>query len=300
VLTEQSERVTRHRAPEMRLPRTFSPRGVQMSSRQAKVVGALALLIIAGLDYVTEAQLRVGVFYLVPVVLVAWFVGLRWGAAYACAAGSLSMGRMLMVGHLYSYPVYFCYEAAVTYAILLGANYLVATLRHAQNSLLKLARYDSLTGLVNRATFLERLDLELARHDRLARALSLVVLDCDDFKTVNDARGHLEGDRLLRVVGTTLRSALRKTDLACRLGGDEFAMLFPETDALTARRIIDGVIARLDKALSEHGWGTSFSVGVAVYEQVPATAEGALRGADGLMYDVKRRGKRGCKVEVLS
>jgi diguanylate cyclase (GGDEF)-like protein len=301
MLTEQSEGLTRDSAPRNRLaPHTYDvQRGVQLSSREAKLIGALALAIIASLDYVTEAQLRVGVFYLVPVVLVAWYVGLQWGAAYACVAGTLSVARMLMVGHLYSYPIYFCYEAAVTYAILLGANYLVATLRQAQNSLLKLARHDSLTGLVNRATFLERLELELARHRRLARPLSVVVLDCDDFKAVNDARGHLEGDRLLRVVGAALRSALRKTDLACRLGGDEFALLFPETDAATARTVIEGLRARLHKAISGHGWSTSFSAGVAVYENVPATAEAALKGADRLMYDVKRAGKRRYKLEVV-
>ena len=296
MLTEHPEGMTRHRlAPTA----SYRQGSVQLSSGQAKLVGALALLIIAGLDYITDAQLRVGIFYLLPVVLVAWYVGLRWGAAYACAAGTLSVARMLMVGHLYSYPVYFCYEAAVTYAILLGANDLVASLRRAQNSLLKLARHDSLTGLVNRATFLERLELELARHRRLARPLSVVVLDCDDFKAVNDARGHLEGDRLLRVMGTALRSALRKTDLACRLGGDEFALLFPETDATTVRNVMEALRARLHKATSGHGWTTSCSVGVAVYKAVPATAEAALKGADGLMYDVKRAGKRGYKLEIF-
>jgi diguanylate cyclase (GGDEF)-like protein len=300
MLIEQSEGVTRRRVPHRLLLRASrSQPGVQISSRQAKIAGALALVIIAGLDYATEAQLRVGVFYLVPVVFVAWYVGLRWGAAYACAAAALSVARMLMVGHLNSHPVYFCYEVTVAFAILLGANYLVASLRRAQDTLRKLARHDALTGLVNRATFLERLELELVRHRRLARPLSLVVLDCDDFKAVNDARGHLEGDRLLRVVGATLRSALRKTDLACRLGGDEFALLFPETDAASARRVIEGVIARLHKAISGDGWVTSFSAGIAVYEEVPATAEAALKDADRLMYDVKRAGKRGYKLEVV-
>jgi len=272
---------------------------VQISPRLAKFVGALALVVIAGLDYVTDAELRVGSLYLVPVVLVAWYVGSAWGAVYACAAAALSVPRMVMVGHLDSHPIYFYYEVAVTFAILLGANYLVASLRRAQDTLRKIARHDALTGLVNRATFLERLELELARHRRLACPLSLVVLDCDDFKAVNDTRGHVEGDRLLRVAGATLRTTLRKTDLACRLGGDEFALLFPETDAASARRVTDGVIARLDKAISERGWVTSFSAGVAVYERVPATAEAALKGADRLMYDVKRAGKRGYKVEVV-
>ena len=132
--------------------------------------------------------------------------------------------------------MYFYYEVTVTLLVLLSASYVVARFRQSQETLTTLARYDSLTGLANRATFLERLDLELARHRRFERPFSLAVLDCDDFKVVNDAHGHLEGDRLLQVAAATLRVALRKTDLACRLGGDEFAVLLPETDAAARSR----------------------------------------------------------------
>lgn len=272
---------------------------MHISQDQAKLVAALALAIIAGLDHLTDAELRLGVLYLVPVVLVAWYAGFSWGLVYACTASTLSAVRMLMVGHLQSHPLYFSYEVSATVAILFGANYLVASLQRAQNTLVKLARHDSLTGLVNRATFLERLELELARHRRVVRPLSLAILDCDDFKAINDTRGHVEGDQLLRVVGAVLRSSLRRTDLACRLGGDEFALLFPETDAANARKVVEGLMARLQGVISEGAWATSFSAGVAVYEEVPPTAEAALKGADRLMYDVKHGGKRGYKLEVV-
>jgi diguanylate cyclase (GGDEF)-like protein len=176
----------------------------------------------------------------------------------------------------------------------------VARFRQVQETLTTLARYDSLTGLANRANFLERLDLELARHRRFKRPLSLAIFDCDDFKAVNDAHGHLEGDRLLQVAAATLRAALRKTDLACRLGGDEFAVLLPETGADSAIKVIGAVIERLHEAISQGGWTASFSAGVGVYEGMPPSAEAALTSADRLMYDVKRAGKRGHKVEVFS
>lgn len=271
-----------------------------MSKNQATLVAAFALISIAGFDYVTDVELRVGMFYLVPVVFVAWSVGLKWGVAYACAASALSVGRGLIGGHPYSHHVYFYYEVSVTLVVLLGASYLVARLRKAQEILARLARHDSLTGLANRASFLERLDLELARQRRLQRPFSLAILDCDNFKAVNDTRGHLEGDRLLRLAAVTLEGALRKTDLACRLGGDEFAVLLPDTGADSAIKVINGVVARLHEALSQGGWAVSFSAGVGVYEAVPTSAEAALTRADRLMYDVKRDGKRGHKIEVFS
>ena len=267
---------------------------------QAKLIAALALLLIAGLDYVTDVELRVGLFYLLPVVFVAWSVGLRWGIAYACAASALLVGRGLLGGHPYSHPLYFAFEIAVTLVVLLSASYLVAKLRSAQETLSKLARHDSLTGLANRASFLERLDLELARHRRSQRPFSLAIFDGDDFKSVNDTRGHLEGDRLLRVAAATIQGTLRKTDLACRLGGDEFAVLLPDTDLENARLAMEAVMARLHESLSKDGWIATFSIGVGVfYQHVPASAEAALTSADRLMYDVKRAGKRGQKVEMV-
>ena len=271
-----------------------------MTKARAKLVGAVTLLAIAGVDYVTDVELRIGLFYLVPVVLVAWSVGLTWGVAYACAASVFSVGRGLVGGHPYSHHVYFYYEVTVTFLVLLSASYLVARFRQVQQALTTLARYDSLTGLANRASFLERLDLELTRHRRFKRPFSLAVFDCDNFKAVNDAQGHLEGDRLLQVAAATLRGALRKTDLACRLGGDEFAVLLPETDADSATKVIGAVVERLHEAISRGGWVASFSAGVGVYEGIPPSAEAALTSADRLMYDVKRTGKRGHKVEVFS
>jgi len=283
-----------------RLPVSLPSSRAGRPGLSARLIAALALVLIAGVDYITDVELRVGLFYLLPVVFVAWSVGLKWGIAYACAASALSVGRGLLGGHPYSHPLYFAYEIAVTLVVLLGASYLVAKLREAQETLSRLARHDSLTGLANRASFLERLDLELARHRRLQRPFSLAILDCDDFKSINDTRGHLEGDRLLRVAAATIQGTLRKTDLACRLGGDEFAVLLPDTDLENARLAMEAVMARLHESLSKDGWIATFSIGVGVfYQRVPASAEAALTSADRLMYDVKRAGKRGQKVEMV-
>ena len=111
---------------------------------------------------------------------------------------------------------------------------------------LRLARVDPLTGLGNRRAFDEAVDTELARAERGARPLSLLVADLDGFKAINDRHGHLAGDRCLRAVAAVVRAAVRRPDACFRWGGDEFVVLLPEADIETATtvgtRVAEGAV----------------------------------------------------------
>jgi len=98
---------------------------------------------------------------------------------------------------------------------------------------------DPLTGLYNRRFFDEALAQQVEAARRYGRGLSLVLLDLDDFKAVNDTRGHEAGDAVLRGFAQTLRAAARKSDIVCRIGGDEFAVILPETGAASARKFTE-------------------------------------------------------------
>ena len=147
---------------------------------------------------------------------------------------------------------------------------------------------DSLTGLLNRRGFDERLREEIGRAGRTRRPLALLLGDCDDLKRINDSSGHDQGDTVLQAVAGLLRDQKRVTDIAGRLGGDEFALLLPETGTDDATAIAERLQAGLHR-LGDQGVTVSF--GVAVYAEDGTTAAALLRAADRALYAAKHAGK---------
>ncbi len=146
---------------------------------------------------------------------------------------------------------------------------------------------DSLTGLLNRRGFDERLAEELARAERAATPLALVLVDCDDLKRVNDTQGHDRGDETLRALATLLRECKRGGDLAARIGGDEFGLALAGADLEAASALAD----RVRRDLSADGAGTTASFGIAVYPDDGVTGAALLRAADRALYEAKLGGK---------
>ena len=156
---------------------------------------------------------------------------------------------------------------------------------------------DSLTGLYNQRHFHAVLETETERAKRHLRPLNLVCTDLDNFKQVNDALGHLEGDKALRFVANTIRKVLRKTDMAFRYGGDEFMLLLLETCSEEAEAIGRRLKESFDKRWAEewnHKRGcpvVSISMGIAEFD-LHESPKGLIRRADFLMYEAKKRNKR--------
>lgn len=154
----------------------------------------------------------------------------------------------------------------------------------------RLARVDELTGLPNRRTFDETMAREVARAARSGDPLSLVLLDVDHFKNINDAYGHSRGDEALRVVGRALaESARQQLDLAARYGGEEFALVLPGCPAAAAAMVAEEVRAAI--ASSCEDLRLTVSAGVAVYGANAVTAEGLTVAADEALYQSKRSGR---------
>ncbi len=165
---------------------------------------------------------------------------------------------------------------------------------HRKNALLlELSTTDGLTHAYTRRHFLELAQKEFDRSDRLDLALSLMILDVDHFKEINDTLGHQVGDEVLVSLCEVINLSLRDYDLFGRYGGDEFTLLFPQTSKAQAlvigRRLEEDVRAlRLE---SLHGMPLSFSGGIAWRKSAGAALEEMLRTADKAMYEAKRLGR---------
>jgi diguanylate cyclase (GGDEF)-like protein/PAS domain S-box-containing protein len=160
--------------------------------------------------------------------------------------------------------------------------------------LTQLAFYDSLTGLPNRALFLDRLEQALTRGNRDGQAVAVLFLDLDNFKVINDSLGHAVGDRLLNGIAERLRDALRGSDTAARFGGDEFAVLLEGvTGTERAHQAAERIAAslRLPIILDNHEICPSFSIGIALSSPGVDTAQTVLQNADLAMYRAKANGK---------
>jgi diguanylate cyclase (GGDEF)-like protein len=157
------------------------------------------------------------------------------------------------------------------------------------------AFHDALTGLPNRLLFAKRVEEALTR-GRTGNAIPTVLfIDLDDFKTINDTLGHSAGDQLLIAVTERFRTCVRPGDTAARLGGDEFAILLENADTCAAEQVARRIVAALRAPFTLQGREMSIhaSIGIARGERNAATLDVLLRNADVAMYSVKSNGKRG-------
>jgi diguanylate cyclase (GGDEF)-like protein len=260
--------------------------------RAARLAGGIVLV---GLAYLLNNHaphdVRLGILYIVPVLLVTWHDGLIWGIAFAVGTGLLryvtGLERMAPDTPL---AIRLANEAA--YLLVLGVAMAgLAQLQRTQTALQRMATQDELTGALNARGFEERLAQELDRDRRYNLPLALLYLDLDDFKAVNDRHGHRTGDAVLRLIVNATRRAVRQSDIIGRLGGDEFAVLMPETEGAVAQaaatRLADGL-----RTVFQGTPSVTASIGLVSTANVATMrAEDLLRRADRAMYEAKREGK---------
>jgi len=161
----------------------------------------------------------------------------------------------------------------------------------AADRLAALSTTDALTGLANRRGFLQRLEAECERARRYAQPLSLILVDVDKLKAINDVYGHHGGDEALRRVAAGIRDRLRSSDLGARQGGDEFAVIAPHTSHEEAVHLAERIRYLVDSSPANADCPPlHVSFGVVTTKGPPESTDGLLRAADEALYEAKRRG----------
>jgi len=228
-----------------------------------------------------------------PALFVAWVGGRVVGAAVALIGPPILWGLAEFAGEAVPQGWTAVWEVGSDMFILTGIAVFVGYYRSRLREEERQAATDALTELPNRGAFIERLEDEIARSGRYGYAFTLVFLDLDGFKEVNDERGHDEGDVVLGRVADGMRQSTRQTDDLGRLGGDEFAALLPFTTVGPAQSVIDKLQRNLGEEMERGNWAVTFSIGAVTFEGPVEDARRALQVADEAMYHVKHGGKDG-------
>jgi diguanylate cyclase (GGDEF)-like protein len=217
--------------------------------------------------------------------------------------GSLEVSEAVYPRHFHDQEVALCVALGEQAAVAIHNAQLYRRLQEQKETIEQQATIDGLTGLFNHRCFWERLRDEVARARRLGQPLSLLMLDLDDFKRVNDRFGHPVGDELLRAVGEALRTQVRQgVDCAARYGGEEFAVILSTTEsglpdgapdgAVTTAERIRAAVAGLRAPGADPGWcGISVSIGLATMPLHAESAEDLVSCADQALYRAKAQGK---------
>ncbi len=179
--------------------------------------------------------------------------------------------------------------------MLIGTVQEISSIRRAEQRIMELAFYDSLTKLSSRSSFNKQLqDLIISSHRR-SEKFAVLYLDLDDFKNINDSFGHEAGDKLLIEVANRLRNLLRESDFASRLGGDEFCMLINDIkDKRSAKNVAQRCLELLTQPFILAGREIipHASIGIAIYPQDGSDASVLIKAADTAMYEAKKAGKK--------
>ncbi len=214
----------------------------------------------------------------------AWFIGGRIAlSVHGLTGPALALGS----GEKVDVPPLHLREADEVGASLMKASAMLQSAQHRAN-------HDGLTGLANRTLFNEIVNQQLLLCERNHSQLSILYIDLDGFKIINDGHGHETGDRLLRSVAARLKAGSRSSDIVARLGGDEFAIVMIGTSMTNAKATAEKLVECISEPYVLDGITVSISasIGIAAYPESGVTSEALLHRADRAMYKAKGLGRR--------
>ena len=261
-------------------------------SRLSLLLLSTTFVIFLGLiDFWTGPDLAFSFFYVIPVTISSWGIGRKTGLFFSFASAAIWLLSNWGAGESFSSVFLAIWNAAIRLGFFVVISSLLDSLRDALKLEKDLARTDSLTGVLNRRAFYELASRKIVLGQRVRRPFSVVYMDLDNFKQVNDQLGHLMGDEVLRAVTDAIQIQIRVDDLIARLGGDEFVIWLSDADADSAKRITSRLQKILLDEMKARQLDVTFSIGVITFLQAPESIDKIIGLADDLMYNIKGTGK---------
>jgi diguanylate cyclase (GGDEF)-like protein len=277
----------------------FAVSNLKKHSNLIWITASFILTLIVGvIRYLTGPELAFSIFYIFPVILVTWKVG-KWAGIFIATTSAASwLVADLMMLNAFSNSIIPFVNETLRLIVFLAITWVTYELKISLESQKTLARTDPLTGIVNRRAFLEMANIELRRALRFRHPLTLIYIDLDNFKNVNDRFGHSTGDVLLRSVANLINQNIREVDIFGRMGGDEFCIFLSETEQASAHTIATKLQNKLLDLVRKNCWPATFSIGVVTYSKTPISVEEMIKEADRQMYSAKEKGKN--KIQLLN
>lgn len=257
-----------------------------------------AVFILGFIDYFTGTEFSLSFFYLIPVTAMAWADSKNSGLIFSVLCACVWLATNLLAGQMFSTVIVGAWNTLIRFGFFAVVAILLSELRKALEEERLLANTDPLTGALNRRSFNEITEKKMIVAEVNRRSYTMVYIDVDNFKMVNDKLGHAVGDLVLKSVVDTIQAQIRNSDLLARLGGDEFAILLTDIDQEQAKPIAERLQSSLLKSMNYNEWEITFSIGVLTVLSMPESADKLVSMADALMYEAKGKGKNAVQYSV--
>ncbi|MEO0288537.1 MAG: diguanylate cyclase [candidate division WOR-3 bacterium] len=251
----------------------------------------LLVILLGIIDYKTGFEISFSIFYLIPISFSILSGGFYSGIFISLLSALVWALADIYSGHQYKNFLIPLWNAIMRFGYFSFHSFFMSRFLEMYKEVKKESLTDSLTGVTNSRFFYILFEKELMKAKRSKKPFTLAYIDLDNFKSVNDTFGHLEGDSLLIKIAQIIKRNIRETDIFARIGGDEFVLLLPETDY----DLSDNILTRLKEIVvlevKKNNYPVTMSIGAITFNRFDFEINDMIKQADDLMYKIKREGK---------
>lgn len=258
-------------------------------------------LVIFSINLQFGEQYILSIFYLIPISICAWYTDYKM-IIFIILMSTLATfyDSEWISGDIVTETLAAIWRTFLHLILFSAIGFLTLKLKRQHQLLDRLSHTDFLTGLFNSRAFYQAAHHEIEQFALQHHSFSIVYIDLDNFKWVNDHLGHERGDQLLQEIAQIMQACIRDSDILARLGGDEFALLLPNTNTGTAQEVLERIRYRFTLQMSAYQYPVTFSVGIVVCLYPPESITAVLEQADQLMCQVKNDKKNAVACQVFS